>query len=149
MCVQRRFRSAWASAQSDQCLRCAVSGYRRNPGFSVRTVKTLIRLGDILWRTPFSCVATDPLRLQTVNIENNIYTDFGKRELAAWCRSVCMSTFCDLFSACRCRSRDVIFDCGTPWREPHQFLGCFCLDSQFQYYQRQRVWQLQFPNKWK
>ena len=60
-------------------------------------MKTLIRLGDILWWTTFSCVATDPLRLQTVNTENNIYTDFGKRELAAWCRSICMSTLCDLF----------------------------------------------------
>ena len=36
MCAQRRHRSAWASAQSDQSLLCA---------FFIRTAKTLIRLG--------------------------------------------------------------------------------------------------------
>ena len=34
-----------ASAQSDQSLHCALSGYLRTEGFFMRTVKTLIRLG--------------------------------------------------------------------------------------------------------
>ena len=41
MCAQRILRSAWASAQSDQSLRCAL----RTQGFCMRTAKTLIRLG--------------------------------------------------------------------------------------------------------
>ena len=41
MCAQRRLRSAWASAQSDQSLRYALNGY----AFLIWTVKTLIRLG--------------------------------------------------------------------------------------------------------
>ena len=41
MCAQWRRRSAWASAQSDQSLRCALS-------FFMRTANTLIRLGAIL-----------------------------------------------------------------------------------------------------
>ena len=45
LCAQRRFRSAWASAQSDQSLRCALSGSLRTQGFFMRTAKTLIRLG--------------------------------------------------------------------------------------------------------
>ena len=45
MCAQRRLRSAWASAQSDQSLRCALNGQLRTPAFLMRTAKTLIRLG--------------------------------------------------------------------------------------------------------
>ena len=45
MCAQRRLRSAWASAQSDQSLRCVLSGYLRTKTFFMRTAKTLIRLG--------------------------------------------------------------------------------------------------------
>ena len=45
MCAQRRLRSAWASAQSDQSLRCALSGYLKTEAFFMRTAKTLIRLG--------------------------------------------------------------------------------------------------------
>ena len=44
MCAQRILRSAWASAQSDQSLRCAFNGYLRTQAF-MRTAKTLIRLG--------------------------------------------------------------------------------------------------------
>ena len=40
-----RVRSAWASAQSDQSIRCALNGYLRTQGFIMRTMKTLIRLG--------------------------------------------------------------------------------------------------------
>ena len=40
MCVQRRLRSAWASAQSDQSLRCAFNGYLRTGAFFMRTRKT-------------------------------------------------------------------------------------------------------------
>ena len=40
MCAQRRLRSAWASAQSDQSLRCL-----RSLATLERTAKTLIRLG--------------------------------------------------------------------------------------------------------
>ena len=43
--AQRRLRSAWASTQSDQSLRCALNGSLRTQGFFMRTVKTLIRLG--------------------------------------------------------------------------------------------------------
>ena len=46
MCTQRRLRSAWASAQSDQGLRCS---HEETLGFSLpieRIVKTLIRLGS-------------------------------------------------------------------------------------------------------
>ena len=45
MCGQRRLRSVWASAQTDQSLRCALNGYLRTQGFLMRTAKTLIRLG--------------------------------------------------------------------------------------------------------
>ena len=45
MCAQRRLRSAWASAQSDQSLRCALNGYVSVLAFFKRTAKTLIRLG--------------------------------------------------------------------------------------------------------
>ena len=41
VCAQRRLRSAWASAQSDQTLRCALDGKLRFR----QTAKTLIRLG--------------------------------------------------------------------------------------------------------
>ena len=44
VCAQRRLRSAWASAQSDQSLRCAFSGQLRTQDFFMRTAKTLIRL---------------------------------------------------------------------------------------------------------
>ena len=43
--AQQRFRSAWASAKSDQSLRCALIVYLRTQGFFMRTAKTLIRLG--------------------------------------------------------------------------------------------------------
>ena len=46
MCAQQRLRSAWASAQSDQSLRCALSGWLRTQAFFMRTAKTLIRLGE-------------------------------------------------------------------------------------------------------
>ena len=42
---QRRLRSAWASAQSDQSLRCVLCGWLRTQTFFMRTAKTLIRLG--------------------------------------------------------------------------------------------------------
>ena len=41
MCAQRRLRSAWASAQSDQSLRCALNGWLRTQGFFMQTAKTL------------------------------------------------------------------------------------------------------------
>ena len=45
LCGQWRLRSAWASAQSDQSLHCALNGYPRTQAFFMRTAKTLIRLG--------------------------------------------------------------------------------------------------------
>ena len=45
LCAQPRLRSAWASTQSDQSLRCALNGQLRTQGCFVRTAKTLIRLG--------------------------------------------------------------------------------------------------------
>ena len=45
VCAQRRLRSAWASAQSDQSLRCP---HEETLGLKLpieRTAKTLIRLG--------------------------------------------------------------------------------------------------------
>ena len=42
--AQQRLRSAWASAQSDQSLHCALNGYLRTQSFFMRTEKTLIRL---------------------------------------------------------------------------------------------------------
>ena len=45
VCAQRRLRSAWASAQSDQSLRCALNGKLRTQFFFMRTAKSLIRLG--------------------------------------------------------------------------------------------------------
>ena len=44
LCAQRRLRSAWASAQSDQSLRCALNRKVRTQGFFMRTAETLIRL---------------------------------------------------------------------------------------------------------
>ena len=40
VCAQRRLRSAWASAQSDQSLRCVLSGLLRIQAFFMRTAKT-------------------------------------------------------------------------------------------------------------
>ena len=48
MCAQRRLRSAWASAQSDQSLRCALNGHLRTQAFFMRIAKTQIRLGGYL-----------------------------------------------------------------------------------------------------
>ena len=45
LCAQPRLRSVWASAQSDQSLRCAFNGYLRTQAFFTRTAKTQIRLG--------------------------------------------------------------------------------------------------------
>ena len=45
MCAQRRLRSAWASAQSDQSLRYTLSWWLRTHAFFMRTAKTLIRQG--------------------------------------------------------------------------------------------------------
>ena len=45
LCAQRRLRSAWASAQSDQNLRYALNMKLRTQGFFMRTAKSLIRLG--------------------------------------------------------------------------------------------------------
>ena len=44
-CAQRRLRSAWAFAQSDQSLHCALNRKLRAQCFFIRTAKTLIRLG--------------------------------------------------------------------------------------------------------
>ena len=46
LCAQRRLRSAWASAQCDQSLSCALNGQLRTQAFFMRTAKTLIRLGE-------------------------------------------------------------------------------------------------------
>ena len=52
VCAQRRLRSAWPSAQSDQSLRCALSGQLRTQGFFMQIAKTLIRLGGCPgWQT--------------------------------------------------------------------------------------------------
>ena len=40
LCAQRRFRSAWASTQSDQSLRCALNGKLRAQAFFMQTAKT-------------------------------------------------------------------------------------------------------------
>ena len=45
LCAQWRLISAWAFAQSDQCLRCALSAWLRAQAFFMRTAETLIRLG--------------------------------------------------------------------------------------------------------
>ena len=45
MCALWRLILAWASAQSDQSLRCALNGKLRTQVFFIRTAKTLIRLG--------------------------------------------------------------------------------------------------------
>ena len=45
LCAQRRLRSAWASVQSDQSLRCLLIEQLKSQGFFMRTVKTLIRRG--------------------------------------------------------------------------------------------------------
>ena len=44
-CAPSELRSAWASAQSDQCLRFELSGKLRTQAFFMRTAKTQIRLG--------------------------------------------------------------------------------------------------------
>ena len=45
MFAQRRLRSAWASTQSDQSLRCVLNVELKTQCFFIRTVTTLIRLG--------------------------------------------------------------------------------------------------------
>ena len=59
VCAQRRLKSAWASAQSDQSLHCgcqavlslrfALTGKLKTQSFFMRTAKTLIRLGGLRW----------------------------------------------------------------------------------------------------
>ena len=46
LCAQRRPRSAWASARSDQSLRCTLNGWLKTQGFFMPTARTLIRLGE-------------------------------------------------------------------------------------------------------
>ena len=69
VCAQRRLRSAWASAQSDQSLRSAFNGYLRTQAFFMRTAKTLIRLGGCPGWSESSLsaqwVAKDPSILHT------------------------------------------------------------------------------------
>ena len=45
MCAQWRLRSALASAQSDQSLRCVLNRYLKTQALFMQTAKTLIRLG--------------------------------------------------------------------------------------------------------
>ena len=45
VCAQQRLRSVWASAQTDQSLRCVLNGKLRTQAFFMWTAKTLIRLG--------------------------------------------------------------------------------------------------------
>ena len=45
LCTQQRLWSAWASAQTDQSLRCVLNWQLRTQAFFMRTAKTLIRLG--------------------------------------------------------------------------------------------------------
>ena len=45
VCTQRSLRSAWASAQSDQSISCALSRYLKTQAFFMRTAKALVRLG--------------------------------------------------------------------------------------------------------
>ena len=45
MCALWRLRSVWASAQSDQSLRCSLIGLLRTQAFFMRTANTLICLG--------------------------------------------------------------------------------------------------------
>ena len=40
LCAKRGLKSAWAFAQSDQSLRCALNGYLRTQAFFMRTAKT-------------------------------------------------------------------------------------------------------------
>ena len=54
MCAQRRLRSAWTSALSDQSLRCALSGKLRTQAFFMRTATSLIRLGGCCYFVGFS-----------------------------------------------------------------------------------------------
>ena len=48
LCAQRKLRSAWASAQSDQCQRCPPEAKVGPVLPTERTAKTLIRLGTIV-----------------------------------------------------------------------------------------------------
>ena len=49
LCAKQRLRSAWASAQSDQSLRCALNGYLRTQASFMRTVKRLYRVWSITY----------------------------------------------------------------------------------------------------
>ena len=44
-CAWWSLRSAWASALSDESLRCALNGQQKTQAFFIRTAKNLIRLG--------------------------------------------------------------------------------------------------------
>ena len=57
LCAQRRLRSAWASAQSGQSSQCAQWVAEDPMFFSMRTAKTLIRLGRCLAWSEFSLAA--------------------------------------------------------------------------------------------
>ena len=51
VCAQRRLRSAWASAQSDQSLRCALNGQLKTQAFFMWTAKTdqTGRMPRLIW----------------------------------------------------------------------------------------------------
>ena len=67
VCAQRRLRSAWASAQSDQSLRCALNGWLRTQDFFMWTATTLIGLGLRLVHTNFVGFVVSRLKLDIIN----------------------------------------------------------------------------------
>ena len=87
VCAQRRLRSDWASAQSDQSLRCALIGWLRAQSFFMRTAKTLIRLG--------ACPGWSESSLGThslcwfCHVEAQIYFGYFSRNLSGFANFVC------------------------------------------------------------
>ena len=69
LCAQRRLRSAWASTQSVQSLRCAFNGYLRILAFFKRTAKALIRLGGCGSFTSTSTTMRVRFRCKKQNLE--------------------------------------------------------------------------------
>ena len=111
MCAQRRLRSAWASAQSDQNLCCVLNGYLRTQAFFMRTAKTLIRLGGcqgwsvfagwachfvgyvVCWRKRHKTIHTLlALRILTDLNSQFVYSStFEPREMTIWWRQTLLN----------------------------------------------------------
>ena len=103
LCTQRSFRSAWASAQSDQSSLCTLRIASKDQGFFMWTAKTLIRLGGQVYL--LVCHAAAHLS----------YGITSKSAIMSWNKSPLMEWICKLLgyvTLCYCKYSNVKFTNG-------------------------------------